>query len=162
MLTSPCLCYDTLLPHPQTEQCLSQRIIYFVCPCMVQVFPLEIYFWSLSIGPACTSSHKQVYKQERSILLDTMSARNGLPEYHCKDINILQYIMELWWKRRLHLDLWICLKVTNTWNTLNVSDRYSSPSCNTMNVSDAYTSPSRPVVSYIFRSQRHIDSFHIV
>ena len=49
MLTSSCLCNDTLLAHPSAQQHLAQRVVDLVGACVVQVFSLEVNFTAATI-----------------------------------------------------------------------------------------------------------------
>src|SRR3990172_5527516 len=40
MLSSPCLGNNSLFTHPNGKQYLTNCIIYLMCTCMIQVFPL--------------------------------------------------------------------------------------------------------------------------
>ena len=58
VLTSSCFCNNSLLSHASAKKGLPQGVVDLVCPCVVQVFPLEIDFW-----PSVLAAHVQLQVQ---------------------------------------------------------------------------------------------------
>jgi hypothetical protein len=47
MLASSGLCNNTLFANPFSKKNLTQRVIYFVRAGMKEVFPFNVYFWTV-------------------------------------------------------------------------------------------------------------------
>lgn len=51
MLTSSCLSYDAFFPQSLGKQSLCNSIVDLVCSSVVQILPLQVYVWALTIRP---------------------------------------------------------------------------------------------------------------
>lgn len=69
MLTGACFCNDSLLSHAPAKEGLPQGVVDLVCPCVIQVFPLEVDFRSpiLAAHVQSEAQHKLKLPTEASV-----------------------------------------------------------------------------------------------
>lgn len=83
MLASACLSNDSLLAHASAEQSLSQRVVDLVCPCVIEVFSLQVNLWPsiLAAGQATKSGSHCTFAL---CIIDFCM----LQQKHCSDIGL--------------------------------------------------------------------------